>query len=91
MDSSKAVADSFAELLIAERRKAGVTQEELAHRAGLNRTTISQVEKAKAAPRLDTLIRLAGALEVDPSDLLPALRWKPPASSPSPEGRFVKP
>jgi transcriptional regulator with XRE-family HTH domain len=83
------VAEAFAAVLLKARKAAGMTQEELADLSGLDRTTISQVERGKGAPRVETLIRLAGALDVDPGDLLPELSWEPtPPSSPSPKGRF---
>jgi transcriptional regulator with XRE-family HTH domain len=85
------VAAAFGELLLATRREAGITQEELAHLSGLDRTTVSQLELGKASPRLETLIRLAGALDVDPRDLVPPIRWAPPSDSPRPEGAFRMP
>lgn len=89
MESSQAVADAFARLLVAARHRAGVTQEELAHRSGLNRTTIGAAESAKGSPRLDTMIRLAGALGVETTALVPAVRWEPPPASAAPGGRFI--
>lgn len=79
---------AFGELLKAARAKAGVTQEDLAHRSGLDRTTVSQVERGEASPRLNTLIRLAGGLAIEPADLIPSIRWTPPSDGPRPTGRF---
>jgi transcriptional regulator with XRE-family HTH domain len=82
------VAVAFAALLRAARHEAGLTQEALANLSGLDRTTISQAELAKASPKLETLIRLAGALGRDPTELIPQVRWEPPASFERPQGRF---
>jgi transcriptional regulator with XRE-family HTH domain len=52
------------------RSKKGLSQEELAFRAGLHRTYISLVERAKKSPTIDCLIRISAALDVKVSDLL---------------------
>jgi transcriptional regulator with XRE-family HTH domain len=41
-----------------------LTQERLGERAGMDRQAINRIEQGHASPRLDTLIRLASALEV---------------------------
>lgn len=54
-----------------ERREVlGVSQEELAHRAGLHRTYISDIERGARNPSLKTLSRLADALEISTSELI---------------------
>jgi ribosome-binding protein aMBF1 (putative translation factor) len=54
-----------------ERREVlGISQEELAHRAGLHRTYISDIERGARNPSLKTLSRLADALEISTSDLI---------------------
>ena len=62
----------------------GLTQEELAHRAGITRTHYQQVERgawkqgAVSNPSIRVLARLAQALDVELSELLPSnrdLRW----------------
>jgi transcriptional regulator with XRE-family HTH domain len=47
-----------------QRRKAKLSQEELATRAGLDRTLISLVERGKKLVRIDTLVKLSRALAV---------------------------
>lgn len=71
------------------RRGAGLSQEEVAHRSGLDRTTISQLERGVISPRLETMIRLAGALDIRTAELIPPLRWRPPTDAPPPVGRIV--
>jgi transcriptional regulator with XRE-family HTH domain len=54
-----------------ERREAlEISQEELAHRAGLHRTYISDIERGARNPSLKTLSRLAEGLEVTTSQLI---------------------
>lgn len=48
----------------------GVSQEELAHRAELNRTFIGRLEVAQTQPSLTALFQLAHALEVDAAELV---------------------
>jgi transcriptional regulator with XRE-family HTH domain len=48
----------------------GLSQEDLAHRAGLHRTHISLIERNRRSVRLETLERLAKALDVDPASLI---------------------
>ncbi len=48
----------------------GVSQEEIAHRAGLNRTFVGKIEVAQTQPSFTVLIQLADALEVDAVELV---------------------
>lgn len=48
-----------------------LSQEAFAHKAGLDRTYVSGVERGRRNPTLDVLYRLADALEVDVRDLFP--------------------
>jgi len=52
------------------RIRRGISQEELAFRAGLHRTYISLVERSKKSLTVDSLARIASALEIKPSKLL---------------------
>ena len=73
------LSERFARNLVAQREKAGMSQEELAFRANLHRTQISLNETGKRRPRLDTLVKLAGALGISPEDLLEGISWDPNA------------
>ncbi len=53
------------------RKRAGLTQEELAARAGLTQSHLSRLELGKYVPTLATLERLARALRIPLPDLLP--------------------
>jgi transcriptional regulator with XRE-family HTH domain len=70
------VATQFSENLLLTRRRAGLSQEELGFRASLHRTEICELERATRVPRIDTLIKLAGALSVPPGDLLKGMAWR---------------
>lgn len=56
-------------------RRAGleISQEELAHRAGVHRSFVARLELAETQPSLAVYFRLADALEVDVVDLTQAL------------------
>ena len=53
------------------RRKLGYTQEELSLRVGLNRSSISNIEKGRQKILAFSLIEFATELRVNPSELLP--------------------
>lgn len=71
------VEQQFAANLLRCRKAAGLSQEQLAFRAELHRTEIGMVERGARMVRLDTLLKLAGALGVEPSNLLAGMAWKP--------------
>ena len=52
------------------RNQAGLTQEQLAFDADLDRTYISQLEHNKKSPTLDALFRIADALGLPASELI---------------------
>ncbi len=71
------VARQFGANLSRLRERSGVTQEELAFRASLHRTEIGLLERGGRIPKIDTLAKLAGALEVEPGDLFDGIEWEP--------------
>jgi transcriptional regulator with XRE-family HTH domain len=71
------LAKTFGANLVRERKRRGLSQEELGFRAALHRTAIGQLERGERAPRVESLIKLAGSLEIDPGVLLTGLAWKP--------------
>ena len=55
------------------RQTKGMSQEELAFAAGMKRSYVSDMERGTRNPSVRALGRLAGALDVDPADLLKAM------------------
>jgi transcriptional regulator with XRE-family HTH domain len=62
--------------LVGHRRRVGLSQQGTADRAGLHRTEVALIESGKRLPRLDTIVKLAGAVEVEPCALLTGLAWE---------------
>ena len=79
------IREIFALNLRLARRAAGVSQEELADRAGLDRTYVSSMERCVYAASIDVVDRVATALEVRAADLLrdPDAVDKSPRPAPS--------
>ena len=64
------IAIRFSANLQERRKAAGLTQEALGLCASIHPTWISHLESGTAHPSLATVARLAGALGIDPSELL---------------------
>jgi transcriptional regulator with XRE-family HTH domain len=62
--ATKMVGDRFGGNLRRVRRREGLSQEQLASRASLHRTEIGRLERGERVCRIDTLVRLAGAMAV---------------------------
>jgi len=60
----------FGRVLRDLRSGRGLTQEELAYRAGMSVPYLSELERGKNNPSLSMLVDLAKALEIHPTDLL---------------------
>jgi transcriptional regulator with XRE-family HTH domain len=71
------VADQFGKNLAYCRRRAKLSQEELAVRASLHRTAVGQLERGERVARVDTVVKLAGSLDVPPGELLDGMGWNP--------------
>jgi transcriptional regulator with XRE-family HTH domain len=72
-----AVADQFGANLVYCRRRAKLSQEDLAVMASVHRTAVGLIERGERVCRIDTLVKLAGSLEVPPGDLLDGIAWDP--------------
>lgn len=64
------IADQLGQDLAYCRRRARLSQEELAVRTSLHRTAIGQFERGERVARVDTVIELAGSLGIPPEELL---------------------
>jgi transcriptional regulator with XRE-family HTH domain len=71
------IAAQFGDNLIRARKSADMSQDELSVRASVHRTEISQLERGLRIARIDTLVKISGSLEIDPSDLLVGMVWSP--------------
>jgi transcriptional regulator with XRE-family HTH domain len=79
------VAARFGENLVRCRKRANLSQEALGFLASLHRTEIGMLERGVRIARIDTLVKLAGAMGIPPGDLLEGLDWEP---GPPRDGEF---
>jgi transcriptional regulator with XRE-family HTH domain len=63
--------EQFGQRVRSARLELGLNQEELGHRVGLERSSISNVEKGRQRVQLHMLLEFATALGVPPAELLP--------------------
>lgn len=70
---SRAIAKRFGATLKFERQSRGLSQGDLARRAGIDQTAVSRLEGGTREPRLVTICSLARALEVTPAELISGL------------------
>lgn len=69
--------DRFAINLRKARQRREISQEELGYLCDLHRTEISLLERGGREPRLGTIVKLAGSLDVPPEELIAGIRWQP--------------
>jgi transcriptional regulator with XRE-family HTH domain len=62
----------FGLVLRKHRKERGISQEDLAHEAGVDRTFIYRIEAGSRQPTISTLLNLAAALQVSAADLVQA-------------------
>jgi transcriptional regulator with XRE-family HTH domain len=74
------IARIFGEVLQELRQNRGLSQEEFGFECELHRTYISLLERGKRIPSLTTIIQLASALNVPPSEIVrlveSRIEWK---------------
>jgi transcriptional regulator with XRE-family HTH domain len=73
------------------REGLGISQHEVARRAKIGIASISPLERGETMPRIDSFIRLAGALEAEPNDLTAGVLWRPAEKIITPGGFEVPP
>jgi transcriptional regulator with XRE-family HTH domain len=62
--------EAFGMVVRRKRAELQISQEELAHRAGLDRTYVSAIERAKYTVSLKTVFAIAKAVKEDPNVLV---------------------
>ena len=70
------IAAQFGDNLAHARRGAEMSQDDLSVKASVHRTEISQLERGLRIPRIDTLVKVAASLEIDPAELLKGIEWQ---------------
>lgn len=76
------IAERFGRNLLAARRRARFSQEELAALAAVHRTEIGLLENGRRVPRIDTVVKLAACLALSPGDLFDGIDWAVAQSMP---------
>jgi transcriptional regulator with XRE-family HTH domain len=87
------IARQFGANLLRARKRAGLSQEEVGWISSLHRTEVGMLERGERTPRIDTLVKVAAALDVPVEcPLLDGITWSPGSTrvgaftlSPSPE------
>lgn len=80
------VSERFGENLLRVRQARKLSQDSVSERARISRTQISLIENGQRQPRIETAIKLAGALDVPIEALFEGILWEPFAVGV--EGRF---
>lgn len=70
MTKVTAVSKKIGQNLRKLRERKGISQEQLALNAGLNRAYIGYIERGERNPSTDTLVKIAKALKISPKDFL---------------------
>ena len=70
--SQAAVCARVAVLLRQEREKRHLSMNQVAERAGISQQMVSYVERGMRSPTLETLLRMAAAIEVDLAKVIAA-------------------
>jgi len=71
------MAERFGANLLRCRRRARLSQEEVGVRASLHRTEVGLVEHGRRLPRIDTVVKLAAAVEAEVGELFKGISWVP--------------
>jgi len=88
MKGSEDVATHFAANLRRVRKAADLSQEEVGRRSSLHRTEVGLLERGARVPKVDTLVKLASALDVAPARLLEGIDWIPGEPGEPKPGKF---
>lgn len=69
-DEREAIIDRLINLLKEERLRQKLSLNQVAIKSGLNHSMIGRVERRERLPTIDTLLRIAEALEIDLAEVL---------------------
>lgn len=72
-ENKKVILTELGHLIRGKRQQAGISQEELAARSGLDRTYISGVERGTRNPSVTALLKIANGLRITIANLLEGL------------------
>ena len=61
------------------RNKKGLTQDQLSEKVGISSKYLSSIERGKENPTLNTILKLAGSLDVKPDEFFTHLEIEDPA------------
>jgi transcriptional regulator with XRE-family HTH domain len=81
------VAQCFTENLRRALASSSLTQEQVARRAGIDRTQMTKLAKGTQVPRVDTMIKLEAALGLERAALVKGIVWNPAVG---PNGEFKR-
>ncbi|MCK4478073.1 helix-turn-helix transcriptional regulator [Candidatus Bathyarchaeota archaeon] len=70
MPLNRSLESSFGLVLRRLRQNCGFSQEKLGFESGYHRTYISLLERGQKSPSLQTIFKLAKALDVEPSEIV---------------------
>lgn len=70
MPLNRSLEGSFGLVLRRLRQNCGFSQEKLGFESGYHRTYISLLERGQKSPSLQTIFKLAKALDVEPSEIV---------------------
>lgn len=73
MPARQSLLQSFGQLIVERRKALGISQEELAHRADLDRTYVSGLERGVRNPSLTAIVKVAQGLGITTDKLLKGL------------------
>ncbi len=92
MPASFEAARVLGERVLKERQRIGITQMDVANLAGMNVAHYGRIERGLGNPNLETLVRLAGVLGVDPADFVRGMTTAqlPPGTSRYTAAEFIK-
>jgi transcriptional regulator with XRE-family HTH domain len=69
-NSQEKICGRVADILRQEREKRGLSMNQVAERAGLSQQMVSYVERQMRNPTLETVLRMAAAIEIEFIDVL---------------------